>query len=104
MTNDEVRMTKQIRMTNDEPIRRAHVRHSEFVIDSSFWFRHSTFLPHRGDCGSSLLEVSLKIPSAGVVERGEIGDEVRHAGGIGHHRAAVVDAANILVNLEDKLC
>jgi type II secretory ATPase GspE/PulE/Tfp pilus assembly ATPase PilB-like protein len=45
MTNSETRMTKQARMTNDE---RAHpvarfVRHSDFVIDSSFGFRRSSF-------------------------------------------------------------
>jgi hypothetical protein len=40
MTNDETRMTNQIRMANDEE--RAAIRHSGFVIDSSFGFRHSS--------------------------------------------------------------
>src|SRR4029079_388776 len=38
MTND--------RMTNDEAGNLASFHHSAFVIDSSFWFRHSSF--HRG--------------------------------------------------------
>ena len=46
----ETRMTNQFRMTNDD-IRRTKggrrlppdIRHSGFVIDSSFWFHHSDF-------------------------------------------------------------
>jgi hypothetical protein len=38
MTNDEARMTKQTRITNDELLRAAPVRHSGFVID--FVIRH----------------------------------------------------------------
>src|SRR5687768_2852020 len=34
--NDEARMTNQIRMTNDERIKASYIRHSEFVIVSSF--------------------------------------------------------------------
>jgi hypothetical protein len=34
MTNVETRMTKQIRMTNDERVEAAPIRHSEFVIVS----------------------------------------------------------------------
>jgi hypothetical protein len=41
MTNSEVRMTKQIRMAIDELLCIQPFRHSEFVIVSSFWFRHS---------------------------------------------------------------
>ena len=38
MTNDETRMTNEIRMTKSE------IRHSDFVIDSSFWFRISSLI------------------------------------------------------------
>jgi hypothetical protein len=48
MTNDEIRMTNQIRMTKSEGRMtlpsRFLFRHSDFVIDSSFWFRYSDFL------------------------------------------------------------
>jgi len=42
MTNGEIRMTKQFRMTNDEAL--SPFRHSDFVIDSSFVIRHSTLM------------------------------------------------------------
>src|SRR5262245_52039218 len=39
MTNSETRMSKESRMTNDE----SPLRHSGFVIHSSFWLRHWSF-------------------------------------------------------------
>jgi hypothetical protein len=42
MTNDEARMKKQAPMTNDEALMHQVIRHSEFVIDSAFGFRHSS--------------------------------------------------------------
>lgn len=46
MTNDECRMTKEVRSRNDEGL--VGDRHSEFVILSSFDGRHSTFVSAAG--------------------------------------------------------
>ena len=43
MTNDEARMTKEARSTNDEAIIHSAFRHSTFVIPSTFELRHSSF-------------------------------------------------------------
>jgi hypothetical protein len=45
MTNDEIRMTNEARSPNDQShALRLKARASLFVIDSSFWFRHSSFV------------------------------------------------------------
>jgi len=41
MTNDEIRMTMEVRIPNDETD--CVIPASSFVMLSSFWFRHSTF-------------------------------------------------------------
>jgi hypothetical protein len=44
MTNDEVRMTKEARMSKSESsVSGTRIRHSSFVIPSSFGFRDSSF-------------------------------------------------------------
>jgi prepilin-type N-terminal cleavage/methylation domain-containing protein len=66
MTNDEARMTKEIRSANDERRRNRHAfRHSDFVIDSSFGFRVSSF----GRSGMTLVEIliAMGILSIGMV-------------------------------------
>ena len=37
------RMAKEAQMTNEEKTRRCEIRHSRFVIHSSFDIRHSSF-------------------------------------------------------------
>jgi len=47
MTNDEIRMTNEAPMTNDEAARggrsRLVIGHWDLVIRSTFWLRHSSF-------------------------------------------------------------
>jgi excinuclease ABC subunit A len=65
MTNDESRMTKEARSAKPEKeARGAGVRHSDFVIDSPFAIRHSSF-PHlvvRGATRHNLRDLTVAIP------------------------------------------
>src|SRR5687767_4481064 len=94
MTKDEIQMTNQIRMSKCRRQAARVPRYSNFVILSSFDFRHSTFRH-----GLSLLEVILSIAILGGA-LATIGELVR----IGARNAAIArDLTTAQIYCETKM-